>query len=673
MADQEQLHAMRHSLAHIMATAVSALWPGIKLGIGPVVENGFYYDIDLAPSHTCSKESEQQAAAPDASSTDQLVPTGTPGQMSETSVTAASRSAGLCPKCGEALGPDLKVSEEDFKRIEEAMRQIINSNQAFERFELPVDEAIKWAQESGQPYKEELLNDLKRAGTTAAKDLDSAELGTIAEGDSAVENVSFYRNGDFTDLCRGPHVESTGKVGAFKLMRIAGAYWRGKDSNPQMQRLYGVAFETKEQLNAHLQMLEEAKKRDHRKLGEDLKLFFISDSVGAGLPLLLPRGETIKNELMKYMRAKEEELGYQYVSTPVLTGSKLYERSGHADYYLENMYSTKEDEEGNVFFLKPMNCPHHHMIYEKLVESYRDLPLRLSEHAGLYRYELSGTLTGLIRMRGPITQNDSHIYVTPEQIEAEFASVLQLFQDVYLETGVKDYWFRLSLPDFSKEKYAGDREKWEWAAGVIRKCLQDTNVHFVEELDEAAFYGPKVDIQIKNVLGKEDSIATVQLDIVVPERMGITYVDDNGHKQHPLVIHKSIMGAFERFMGFLLEQTAGKLPVWLAPEQVRVITVNQEEVTTNFAAGIIEQAKKLRLRVEVDNSNESVGKKIRASELMKVPYTIVIGEKEIASGRLVPRVRSDMEVNSPHDEIGIPEFLKTVANEAKGRVNKTSL
>jgi threonyl-tRNA synthetase len=617
MADQQDnLYAMRHSLAHITATAVRHLWPDAKFGVGPVVENGFYYDIDLG---------------------------------------------------------DNKISEEDLKRIEDEMRKVIAADEPFERFEKPVDEAIEWAREAGQPYKEELLNDLKRAGTTVAKDLDAAELGLSTNSDSKVENVSFYKNGDFVDLCRGPHVESTGKVGAFKLMRVSGAYWRGSEKNPQMQRVYGVGFETEDELKQHLNMLEEAKQRDHRKLGEELELFFISDSVGAGLPLLMPKGETIKHELMKYMREKEQARGYQYVSTPVLAQAKLYERSGHASYYLENMYATAPDEEGNVFYIKPMNCPHHHMIYEKLVESYRDLPLRLSEHAGLYRYELSGTLTGLIRMRGPITQNDSHIYVAPEQVEEEFLSVLQLFQEVYSETGIEDYWFRLSLPDFSKEKYAGDRERWEWAGEVIRRALQRSGAKFVEELDEAAFYGPKVDVQIRNVLGKEDSIATVQLDIVVPERMGLKYVDSEGNEQRPLVIHKSIMGAFERFMAYLLEQTAGKLPVWLAPEQVRVVTVNQEQPTVDFADKLAEQARELGLRLYVDNHNESVGKKIRASELMKVPYTVVVGEKEIQSGQVQPRIRKDLEVSEQHEAHDAQDFLKTVANEAKSRVNKTSL
>jgi threonyl-tRNA synthetase len=617
MSDKEdQLYAMRHSLAHIMASAIQRLWPQTKFGVGPVVEDGFYYDID---------------------------------------------------------NPEHMISDDDFARIEKEMHHIIKADEPFERFEMPIDEAIAWAKKYEQPYKLELLNDLKRAGTTVAKDLDAAELGVDADKESKVEKVSFYRNGDFTDLCRGPHVESTGKVGAFKLMRVSGAYWRGNEKNPQMQRIYGMAFETEKELKQHLVMLEEAKKRDHRRLGEELKLFFISDSVGAGLPLLMPRGETIKNELMKYMRAKEEARGYQYVATPVLAQAKLYERSGHASYYLENMYSTAPDEEGNVFYIKPMNCPHHHMVYEKLVESYRDLPLRLSEHAGLYRYELSGTLTGLIRMRGPITQNDSHIYVTPEQVEEEFTSVLQLFEEVYLETGVKDYWFRLSLPDFSKEKYAGDRERWEWAGDVIRRCLQKTKADFVEELDEAAFYGPKVDIQTRNVLGKEDSIATVQLDILVPGRMDLTYVDSEGKKQNPLVIHKSIMGAFERFMAFLLEQTAGKLPVWLSPEQIRLVTVNQENDTVSFADKIAERARELGLRLTVDNANESVGKKIRNAELMKIPYIVVIGEKEIETGELLPRVRKDLEVSEKHESHTVEEFLKTIANDAKSRVSKTSL
>lgn len=621
---EDKLYAMRHSLAHIMASAVQRLWPKTKFGVGPVVENGFYYDIDFG---------------------------------------------------------DVTISEDDLSKIEQEMQKIIQEAQPFEQVMTPIDKAIIWAQEYDQPYKLELLLDLKREGTTLAKELDSSMMGVdlpagisgASQSHAEVGEVSFYVNGDFTDLCRGPHVESTDKVGAFKLMRVAGAYWRGKQDNPMMQRIYGVAFETEKELRQHLTMLEEAKKRDHRALGERLGLFFISEDVGSGLPLLMPKGETIKRILMEYMRKKEEERQYQYVSTPVLTKRKLYERSGHADYFLENMYATQEDEEGNQFFLKPMNCPHHHMIFEKMVQSYRDLPLRLSEHAGLYRYELSGTLTGLIRMRGPITQNDSHTYVSGSQLKAEFRDVLELFREVYFETGLEDYWFRLSLPDFEKDKFAQEPEKWKFAAQIIREVLEESQLPYEEGIGEAAFYGPKLDVQAKNVLGKEDTIATVQIDILVPQRMNLTYVDESGTDKYPYVIHKSIMGAFERFMAFLLEKTAGNLPIWLAPEQLRIITVNQEDQTVAYAQNVLDQAKTLGLRVTIDNDNESVGKKIRGAELMKVPYTIAIGEKEVASGEVKPRIRKDIEVQATHQAHKVDDFLKTVAHEAKARVTKTSL
>jgi threonyl-tRNA synthetase len=615
MSSQEELHAMRHSLAHIMATASQHLWPEAKFGVGPVVENGFYYDVDL----------------------------------------------------GETT-----ISDDDLSKIEAEMHKVISENQPFERFEKPVDEAISWAQESKQPYKEELLNDLKRSGTTIAKELDAEELGVAAEGDSQVANVSFYKNGDFTDLCRGPHVESTGKVGAFKLMRVSGAYWRGKETNAQMQRIYGVAFATQEELDQHLQMLEEAKKRDHRKIGHDMNLFMFSDLVGTGLPLWMPAGETIRHELMEYMRAKEQELGYQYVTTPVLAHEELYNRSGHAQFYADDMFSLKDDE-GNKFYLKAMNCPHHHMIYERLVQSYRDLPLRLAEPGTIYRNELSGTLTGLIRVRGPITQNDGHIYVRPKDLKVEFLKVLQLFKDVYDQVGIRDYWYRLSLPDFSKNKYDGDQKVWEDASQLIREALTEFGTKFVEAEGEAAFYGPKLDVQVRNVLGKEDSIATNQVDILVPQRMGLKYVDADGSEQTPIIIHRAIVGSYERFIGFLIEQTAGRFPVWLAPEQIRVATVNQETPIVDFANKLVDRGRELGLRLGIDTSNESVGKKIRAAEVMKVPYTVVIGNKEVEGGVVTPRIRQDLVVIAGHPEHPIDEFLKSVAHEAKGRVTKSSL
>lgn len=618
MSDQtpeQYLHAMRHSLAHIMATAIQHLWPHVKLGVGPVVENGFYYDIDL-------------------------------GQQS--------------------------LSEEDFEKIESEMKKVIDQAQPFERFTLPIDEAIAWAKDSKQPYKEELLNDLKRAGTTIASDLDSEELGVAADGDSQVEEVSFYRNGDFTDLCRGPHVESTDKVGAFKLLRLSGAYWRGKDTNPQMQRIYGVAFPSEKEVRQHLALLEEAKKRDHRKIGQDLNIFMFSDAVGPGFPLWMPAGEQIKHTLTEYMREKEEAQNYQYVSTPVLAHETLYQRSGHAAHYADDMFSLVDDE-GNKLYLKAMNCPHHHMIYERLVQSYRDLPLRLAEPGTLYRNELSGTLTGLIRVRGAITQNDAHIYVAPEQLKNEFLSVLQLFKEVYEQVGISDYWFRLSLPDFDKDKYEGDRDEWERASQFIRDALNESGANYIEAKGEAAFYGPKLDMQIKNVLGKEDTIATSQVDILVPKRMGLTYIDAEGKEQYPIIVHRAIIGSYERFIGFLLEKTYGKLPVWLSPQQVRIITVNQEEQTLQFAQEVVEKGRALGLRIAADNDNESVGKKIRAAELARIPYTVVLGQKEVETGEVIPRIRKDITVSEQTASRTIDEFLKTVAHENKSRVSRTSL
>lgn len=588
--NEEQIYAMRHSLAHITAAAVKRLWPEAKFGVGPVVENGFYYDIDLG---------------------------------------------------------EQKISEVQFGKIEKTMRRIIAESQDFEHFTMSIDQAITWAKENQQPYKAELLNDLKRSGTTVAKDLDADELGLAADGNAVIKEVSFYKNGEFVDLCRGPHVHNTKEVGAFKLLRVAGAYWRGKEKNPQMQRLYGVAFATQEELDAYLTELAESEQRDHRKLGQELELFFISESIGKGLPLLMPRGEKIKHLLMTYMRQQEEARGYVYVATPVLTQEELYRRSGHADYYLENMYATAPDEEGNKFYIKPMNCPHHHMVFEKMQPSYKSLPLRLSEHAGLYRYELSGTLTGLIRMRGPITQNDSHMYMTEEQVEKEFDDLLAFFKQVYKTCGVEGYWYRLSLPDFSKGKYAGDPAKWKNASETIRRCLERSGERFVAVEDEAAFYGPKLDVQIKNVHGKEDSIATVQIDILVPERMGITYIDAEGKKQYPIVIHKSIMGAFERFMGFLIEQTGGWFPFWLAPEQIRILTIN--DTVLDYVAEIesildgivlMQPVKYNEIRYTCDDRNESLGKKIREATTWKIPVQLIVGPQDKEKREVSVRTQS---------------------------------
>ncbi len=590
--NDDELHAMRHSLAHIMAAAVQKLWPEAKFGVGPVVENGFYYDIDLG---------------------------------------------------------EKKLSDANFPKIEKTMHSIIEYGDDFERFEMPIDKAIAWAREDHQPYKEELLNDLKRSGTTIAKDLDASELGLEAEGDAAVENVSFYKNGNFVDLCRGPHVANTKDVGVFKLMRVAGAYWRGNEKNPQMQRLYGVAFATQEELDEYLERLEQAKLRDHRVLGEQLKIFTISEDVGKGLPLMLPRGATLKNLLSRYMRQLEEARGYQYVDTPVISNERLYQRSGHAKFYADDMFSII-DSEDQKFYVAPMNCPHHHQIYEKMVLSYNDLPLKLAEHAGLYRHEKSGTLTGLIRVRGPITQNDAHIYVTRDQLKDEFKAVLELFREVYKEFGIDDYWYRLSLPDFNKDKYEGDRSVWQESGEIIREAMQELGVNFVEAEGEAAFYGPKIDVQTRNVLGKEDTIATSQIDVLVPGRMDLTYTDAESKPQHPIIIHRAILGSLERFIGFYLEKTAGWLPFWLAPEQIRILTINDtvldyvDEIKVTLADVVLMKPLKYNeLRFTVDSRNESLGKKIREATNLKIPVQLIVGPQDKESKEVSVRTQSGEE------------------------------
>lgn len=597
--------AMRHTLAHIMAAAVQHIWPQAKFGVGPAVENGFYYDIDLG---------------------------------------------------------DVKLSEEDFPKIENEMQKIIQQKQDMVRSEKPIDEALAWAREGKQPYKEELLNDLKRAGTTVFKDLDADELGIESTTDNAVENVSFYTNGDFTDLCRGPHYNNTGDVGPFKLMKVAGAYWRGKDDNPQMQRLYGVAFATQQELDEYLVMLEEAKKRDHRVLGEALQLYAINEEVGKGLPLLMPRGSTVKNVLSRYMRQVEEQQGYQYVDTPVITHEKLYIKSGHAKFYADDMFNIT-DSEGQKFYVSPMNCPHHHKVYEKLVQSYNDLPLKLAEHAGLYRHELSGTLTGLIRVRGPITQNDAHIYVTQDQLKDEFIKVLQLFKDTYDTFGISDYWFRLSLPDFEKDKFEGDRAAWEAAGNTIREALKEFGAEFVEAEGEAAFYGPKVDVQTRNVLGKEDTIATSQIDLLIPERMDLKYVDAQNDEKRPLVIHRAILGSLERFMGFYIEKTAGWFPFWLAPEQVRILTINDtvlayvDEITSELAKSpLMEPLRYNEIRYTVDDRNESLGKKIREATAMKVPVQLIVGPIDAQNREVNVRAQGHEPENVKLDKLA--DYLK---------------
>ncbi len=612
-ANQDQLHAMRHSLAHIMATAIQHLWPEVKFGVGPVVENGFYYDVDLG---------------------------------------------------------ETKLSEEDFGKIEDEMRKVIEADQPFERFEKSIDEAITWAQEAKQPYKEELLNDLKRAGTTVAKDLSADELGTIAEGDAAVESVSFYKNGDFTDLCRGPHVESTGNVGAFKLMRVAGAYWRGNEKNAQMQRLYGLAFASEDELKKHLEMLEEARKRDHRKLGQELDLFVFSDMVGSGLPMFTPRGTVLREEIAAFSNQLRERNGFQKVWVPHMTKKDLYETSGHWAKFGDELFLVKSQETSDELVLKPMNCPHHTRIYASQPRSYRDLPIRYVETTTVYRDEKTGELGGLSRVRS-ITQDDSHAFVRHDQIEGEINNLLAAANELYGTLGMALH-VRLSYRDES-DAYLGDEKLWQSAQEQLKNAVVANKLEYFEQDGEAAFYGPKIDFMAQDAIGREHQVATVQLDFVMPERFGLEYIGEDDSRQRPVMIHCALLGSIERFLSVYIEHTAGRFPVWLAPEQIRLITVNQEESTVAFAEGVLAQAKELGLRLEIDNSNESVGKKIRTAELWKVPYTVVIGEKEISGGEVVPRIRKDMAVQDDDQPIGIEQFLKTVAHESKARTQKTSL
>lgn len=612
--NDEQLYAMRHSLAHITAQAVQHLWPEAKFGVGPVVENGFYYDIDLG---------------------------------------------------------ETKISEDDFPKIEAEMRKIVDANYPFEQSDKPVDEAIEWAKSANQPYKEELLNDLKRAGTTVAKDLDANELGLAAAGEGVVENVSFYADGDFTDLCRGPHATTTGSVGVFKLMRVAGAYWRGKSDNAQMQRLYGVAFQDQTDLDTYLKRLEEAKQREHTKLGKELDLFTFSPLVGSGLPLFTPRGTVLREELGKYTQELRSRNGFQRVWTPSIAKTDLYKASGHWDKFGDELFLVKSQETSDEFVLRPMNCPHHIQIYASKLRSYRDLPLKYMENAGDYRDEKTGELHGLSRVRS-FTQDDSHVFARTDQIKQVATELVQAANEMYsqLEMQLK---FRLSFRD-DGEGYLGDTALWKNAQETIEELAKENNLDFYVVEGEAAFYGPKIDFMATDALGREWQVATVQLDFVQPERFGLEFTNEKGEKEQPVMIHCALLGSIERFLSVYIEHTGGKFPLWASPEQLRIIQVKDTDEVVNFVQQLVAAAREKGIRVHVDEDNQSVGKKIRDAEVWKVPYTLVIGEKEVQAERLKPRVRSDLAVlGDVEREYEVDQFLSSLANEIKARASKSSL
>lgn len=573
--NDEQLYAMRHSLAHITAQAVQHLWPEAKFGVGPVVENGFYYDIDLG---------------------------------------------------------DIKISEDDFKRIEKEMRGIIKRDFPFERSEKQIDEAIDWSREAKQPYKEELLNDLKRSGTTVAKDLDSAELGLATEGDAVIESVSFYTDGDFTDLCRGPHAGSTGKVGAFKLMRVAGAYWRGNEKNPQMQRLYGVAFATQEELDAHLKMLDEARARDHRKLGKELDLYTMSNLVGAGLPLFTPRGTVLREKVAQFSNQLREARGFTKVWTPNITKTALYETSGHWAKFGDELFLVTSQETDDKMALKPMNCPHHIQIYISQPRSYRDMPVRYLETTTDYRDEKTGELGGLNRVRS-LTQDDSHVFARPDQIEQEIDGLLASARGLYQTIGMQ-LRVRLSYRDDS-DAYLGDPELWQSAQAQLKAAVEKNQLDFFEEEGEAAFYGPKIDFMATDAIGREHQVATVQLDFVQPERFSLEYTAEDGSKQQPVMIHCALLGSIERFLSVYIEHTAGWFDFWAAPEQVRILTINDsvldyvDEITSILSEVVLMHPIKYNeVRFTTDDRNESLGKKIREATAMKIPVQLIVGPKD---------------------------------------------
>jgi len=592
-----------------MAAAVQALYPEARFGVGPAIENGFYYDIDLP----------------------------------------------------------VQLTEADLPRIEQKMRELKNKKLGFIREEKAIDDAISEMARRGQNYKVELLELLKERGSTAvAKETgDESVAGDSSSAGSAT--VSFYISGDFVDLCRGPHLDNASQVGAFKITHVAGAYWRGSEKNPQLQRLYGLAFFTKEELDACILRIEEAKRRDHRKLGQELEIFTFSDEVGKGLPLWLPNGTVIREELEKLAKEEEFKDGYVRVATPEITRDKLYYRSGHLPFYAEDMYKPIEIEE-ELYYLTPMNCPHHHMIYLSKPRSYRDLPVRLAEYGHCYRYEMSGTLSGLMRTRG-FCQNDAHIYCRYDQAKQEFLNVMQLHARLYDVFGIQDYYMRFSKPDLEMlDKYVNEPEKWIEAMKVIKEVMDESGFPYKEVEGEAAFYGPKIDFIIKSVIGNEYAISTNQLDFLASERFELTYTGEDNAPHPVYVIHRAPLGSHERFVAFLIEHYAGVFPTWLAPVQAIVIPIADRHLEyaqriQNELLGASIPTSTGGIRIEIDSSRETLQKKIRNATHKKAPYLLIVGDNEAESGTVSVRLRSGKELRG----VKIGEFAERVRREVVSR------
>ena len=582
------LYRIRHSLAHVLAQAVLEIRPEAKLGIGPPIDTGFYYDFDLAPP----------------------------------------------------------LTPEDLADLEKRMRRIIQANAGFERSDLPAHEAIARLKAQGAGYKVEMAEGFQAEGQTT---------------------LSFYKDGAFEDMCEGPHVARTGEIpaDAFKLDSLAGAYWRGSEKNKMMQRVYGLAFATRKELDAFLARRELAKQRDHRKLGQELGLFTISEEVGKGLPLWLPKGAAIREELERLAKETEFKAGYHLVATPHITKGGLYEATGHLPYYAKDMFPPMKADDG-VFYLKPMNCPHHHMIFKAQPRSYRDLPLRLAEYGMCYRYEQSGELSGLLRVRA-MGMNDAHIYCAPEQAQAEFVAVMEMHLYYYKLLGITDYWVRLSLPDLEKsEKFARLPGVWEKAEAIVTEAMRETGIPFEAIRGEAAFYGPKIDVQIRNVIGREETASTNQLDLIVPERLGLSYVTADNRREAPYVIHRAPLGTHERFIAFLIEHYGGVFPTWLAPVQVRIVPVAEAHV--EYARKLERDLRNHMVRVEVDASNESLGKKVRLAQTEKVTNLFVVGQKEAADSAVAWRRHGEKEQRVLSYDAAKAALLKEVEARVDWRV-----
>ncbi|MGF7391454.1 threonine--tRNA ligase [Staphylococcus haemolyticus] len=530
---------------------------------------------------------------------------------------------------------DEKVSSDDFEKIEKTMKQIVDENHKIERKVVSREEAKSFFKDD--PYKLELID-------------------AIPED----ESVTLYSQGEFTDLCRGVHVPSTSKIKEFKLLSTAGAYWRGDSNNHMMQRIYGTAFFDKKDLKAHLEMLEERRERDHRRIGKDLELFTNNQLVGSGLPFWLPKGATIRRTIERYIVDKEISLGYQHVYTPIMADVELYKTSGHWDHYHEDMFPPMDMGDGEMLVLRPMNCPHHMMVYKNRLHSYRELPIRIAELGTMHRYEASGAVSGLQRVRG-MTLNDSHIFVRPDQIKDEFKRVVNMIQEVYSDFGFEDYTFRLSYRDpEDKEKYMDDDEMWNKAETMLKEAVDELELPYVEAIGEAAFYGPKLDVQVKTAMGKEETLSTAQIDFLLPERFELTYIGSDGENHRPVVIHRGVVSTMERFVAFLTEETKGAFPTWLAPKQVEIIPVNVD-LHYDYARNLQDELKSQGVRVEIDDRNEKMGYKIREAQMQKIPYQIVVGDKEVENNQVNVRKYGSQDQETVEKD----EFIWNLVDEIR--------